>query len=218
MHIGAWRPLLVQTWYAMFRRECLLLWFAAFMWGGTYGMSLSVLPSLATQQAGYSAAAYSALTGGINLGVGVACLLLFGPIADLVGPLRMFRASLLAGLLACVAMLLAQPWWASVVPVTAMALMMLTLRLVHNVPYNAMALGLSAPAVAATQMTLFNSPANLAISLCGLLLGPLDKAGGPAAIFAAMAVLAGVALALTLAIRGRARIEAEALGAAAATA
>jgi predicted MFS family arabinose efflux permease len=123
----------------------------------------------------------------------------------------MYRAALLAGMLACIAMLLAQPWWASTVPVTTFTITILTLRLLINVPYNAMALGLSAPAVAATQMTLFNSPANLAISMSGFLLGPLDKAGGPAAIFAAMAVFAGGSLVLALAIRGKARIVTKAM-------
>jgi MFS transporter, PAT family, beta-lactamase induction signal transducer AmpG len=217
VHIGAWRPLFMQTYRAMARRECLLLWFASLLFGAAYGMSLSVLPSLATQQAGYSAAAYSALIGSINLAVGVSCFLLFGPLVDRLGPLRMYRAAVLAALLACIAMLVAQPWWASVVPVTMMAIAFLSLRPLGNVPYNAMALGLSAPAVAATQMTLFNSPANLAITLSGFLLEPLDKAGGPAVIFAAMTVFAGGALLLTLAIRGKARIVVRQVGPLAAT-
>lgn len=212
VQMAAWRPLFVQTYRAMARRECLLLWFAALLWGAAFGMSLSVLPSLATQQAGYSAAEYSALTGSINLAAGVACLLLFGLISDSFGPLRMYRATVLVGLLACIAMVLAQPWWSSVVPVTLAAVVFMFLRLLGNVPYNAMALGLSTRAVAATQMTLFNSPANLAASMVGFLLGPLDEAGGPAAIFAAMAVFAGCALVLTLAIRGGGYIVAEPLG------
>ena len=211
VQMRAWRPLFAQTYRAMARRECLLLWFAALSWGAAYGMSLSVLPALATQQAGYSAAEYSALTGGINLAAGVACFLLFGLIADSFGPLRMYRATVLTGLLACIAMILAQPWWASTVPVTIAAVVFLFLRLLGNVPYNAMALGLSTRSVAATQMTLFNSPSNLAASMVGFLLGPLDAAGGPAANFTAMAVFAGCALALTLAIRGRGRIAAEPL-------
>jgi MFS transporter, PAT family, beta-lactamase induction signal transducer AmpG len=206
VHIDAWRPLFIQTWRAMVRRECLLLWFVAFLFGATYGMSLSVLPSLATQQAGYTAAEYGALTGSLNLAVGVACFLLFGAIADSMGPLRMYRVALLVGLFVCVAMFLAQPWWASAVPVTMTLVAFLTLRLLLNVPYNAMALGLSAPAVAATQMTLFNSPANLAASMSGFLLGPLDRAGGPAAILVAMAVFTAAALSLSLAIRGKSRI------------
>ena len=129
----------------------------------------------------------------------------------------MYRAAVLAAVLACIVMLMAQPWWTSVVPVTMMAIAFLSLRPLGNVPYNAMALGLSAPAVAATQMTLFNSPANLSITLSGFLLEPLDKAGGPAAIFAAMAVFAGGALLLTLAIRGKARILARQAGPVAAT-
>jgi PAT family beta-lactamase induction signal transducer AmpG len=212
VHIDAWRPLFIQTYRAMARRECLLLWFAALSWGAAFGMSLIVLPAVATQLAGYSAAEYSALNGSINLAAGMACFLLFGLVADSFGPLRMYRAAILAGLLACIAMLLVQPWWAGAAPVMAMTIAFQTLRLLSNVPYNAMALGLSARAVAATQMTLFNSPANLAVSMIGVLLEPLDKAGGPAAIFAAMAVFAGGALMLTLGIPGRARIAAEPQG------
>jgi hypothetical protein len=48
----------------------------------------------------------------------------------------------------------------------------------------------------------------------GLLLEPLDRLGGPAVIFACMAVLTGVSLALALAIRGRAHIYQEAPAAA----
>jgi hypothetical protein len=77
-----------------------------------------------------------------------------------------------------------------------------------------MALGLSNPAVAATQVTLFNAASNLGISMTGLLLEPLDRLGGPAAIFACMAVFTGVSLALALAIRGRTHIYQEAPAAA----
>ncbi len=211
VYVGAWRPLFARTYRAMARRECLLLWFASFAFGAAYGMSLSVLPLLATQRAGFSAAEYGALTGTVNLLVGIACLLLFGHIADRVGPLRMYRTSLVVGLLACIAMLVAQPLWADVLPVTLMVIAILTLRMLTNVPYNAMALGLSNPAVAATQMTLFNSPSNLAMSMVGFLLGPLDRAGGPAAIVACMAVFVGVSLGLALTIRGRAYVRHETL-------
>jgi PAT family beta-lactamase induction signal transducer AmpG len=211
VYVGAWRPLFARTYRAMARRECLLLWFAAFAWGAAFGMSLSVLPALATQRAGFSAAEYGALTGTVNLLVGIACLLLFGHIADRVGPLRMYRTSVALGLLACIVMLVAQPLWSGVLPVTLMVIAFLTLRSLLNVPYNAMALGLSNPAVAATQVTLFNSPSNLAISMVGLLLEPLDRAGGPAAIVACMAVFAGISLGLALTIRGRAYILQETL-------
>jgi predicted MFS family arabinose efflux permease len=169
-------------------------------------MSLSVLPALATQRAGFSAAEYGALTGTVNLLVGIACLLLFGHIADRVGPLRMYRTALVASLLACSAMLVAQPLWAGALPVTLMVIAFLALRMLLNVPYNAMALGLSNPMVAATQMTLFNSASNLAVSMVGFLLGPLDRAGGPAAIVACMAVFVGISLVLMLNIRGRTHI------------
>jgi PAT family beta-lactamase induction signal transducer AmpG len=213
VHIGAWRPVFVRTYHAMARRECMLLWFAAFAWGCAYGMSLSVLPALATQRAGFSAAEYSALTGTINLLVGIACLLLFGHICDRIGPLRMYRTTLGIGLLTCIAMFVAQPHWASVLPVMLMAITLLTVRSLLNVPYNSMALGLSNPAVAATQVTLFNSPGNLGNAVVGLLLGPLERAGGPAAIVACMAVFAGISLALALTIRGRTHILQETLAA-----
>jgi MFS transporter, PAT family, beta-lactamase induction signal transducer AmpG len=211
VHVGAWLPVFTRTYRAMARRECLRLWFASFAFGAAYGMSLSVLPALATQRAGFSAAEYGALTGAINLGVGIACLLLFGHIADRLGPLRMYRTTLVVGLLACIAMLVAQPLWADALPVTLMVIAFLTLRTLLNVPYNAMALGLSSPTVAATQMTLFNSASNLSVSLVGFLLGPLDRAGGPAAIVACMAVFVGISLWLALTIRGRAHILQEAL-------
>lgn len=206
VHVGAWRPLLQQTYRAMMRRECLLLWFAAFAFGAAYGMSLSVLPALATQQAGFSAAKYGALTGAVNLAGGIACLLLFGHIADRLGPLRMYRTAMVTALVTCIAMLAVQPLWATPLPVTLMVIAFLTVRMLGNVPYNAMALGLSNPGVAATQMTLFNSPSNLSATLAGFLLGPLDQLGGPAAIFACMAVFTGISLALALMIRGRATI------------
>ncbi|MCU0759831.1 MAG: MFS transporter [Steroidobacteraceae bacterium] len=206
LHVDAWRPLLAQAWRAMARRECLLLWFAALSIGAAWGMSLSVLPAMATRLAGYGAAEYSALTGGINLAAGVAAFLLLGPAADRLGPLRMYRMAVLACLLACAAMLAAQPWWSSVLPITLLTMAFLTLRLVINVPYSAMALGLSTPAVAATQMTLFNSPGNLGASLCGFLLPSLERSGGPVAILAAMAAFAAVALGLALAIPGGRRI------------
>ena len=209
VHVGAWRPLFEQTWRAMMRRECLLLWFAAFAFGAAYGMSLSVLPALATQRAGFSAAEYGALTGSVNLGVGIACVLLFGFVADRVGPLRMYRGSIVIALLACVAMLIAQPLWAQALPVTLMVVAFLTLRMMLNVPYNAMALGLSNPAVAATQVTIFNSPSNLSVSLVGLLLGPLERLGGLAAIVACMAVFLVISLVIALNIRGRATVEAD---------
>jgi hypothetical protein len=95
-----------------------------------------------------------------------------------------------------------------------MVIAVLTLRMLLNVPYNAMALGLSHPAVAATQVTLFNSASNLGISGVGLLLEPLDRLGGPAAIFACMAVFTGVSMVLALAIRDRVHLYEEAPAAA----
>jgi predicted MFS family arabinose efflux permease len=130
----------------------------------------------------------------------------------------MYRTSLVLCLLACIAMLFAQPLWADVLPVTLMVIAFLTLRMLLNVPYNAMALGLSNPAVAATQVTLFNSASNLGASMFGFMVGPLDRAGGSAAIVACMAVLVGISLALALAIRGRACILQEALAGERATA
>jgi PAT family beta-lactamase induction signal transducer AmpG len=128
-------------------------------------------------------------------------LLLFGVVADLVGPLRLLRFAFALAALFAGAMLLLAGSWASPWPVTLFTIGVMVCRTMAMVPNGALAMGLCVPAVAATQMTLFNASGNLGMSIGTALLGTLDRLGGHPAMVASMLVFSAVALLLVLAKR-----------------
>lgn len=178
-HVGAWGPVFLASLKAMKTRGSLLLLGAMLMAGAGWGLGLGAFPLLATQEAGMTQQEYGALSASSLLLGGILALLVFGLVADLIGPLRLLRAAFFVSALAAATMLL--------------------------VPFGALAMGLCVPAVAATQMTLFGAMGNLGMTLAGVMLGPLDAAGGKPAMVGAMLAFFVAGLALALAMRRYAR-------------
>lgn len=197
-HVGAWGPIFFAALKAMMTRGSLLLVGAMLLFGLAWGVGLGVFPLLATQEAGMTQQQYSALSGSGSLAGGMLGLLVFGLVADLIGPLRLFRAAFLGGALGAATMLLVQTGWSSPWTVTLFVIGIMICRVMVLVPCGALAMGLCVPAVAATQMTLFNAMGNLGMTLAGAMLGTLDAAGGKPAMVGAMLAffVAGLALAL----------------------
>ena len=206
-HCGTWGTVFGVSFKAMLKRESLLLAGAMVAFGVAWGVSLGALPLLATQAAAMTQEQYSALSGTSKLAAGMLGLLLFGVVADLVGPLRLLRFAFALAALLAAAMLLMMDSWASPWPVTLFTVGVMVCRTMAMVPNGALAMGLCVPAVAATQMTLFNASGNLGMSIGTALLGTLDRMGGHPAMVASMLVFSLVALALVLAKRQDARAE-----------
>lgn len=197
-HVGAWGLVFSACLKAMATRESLLLVGAMLLFGLAWGLGLGIFPLLATQEAGMTQQQYSALAGSGGLAAGVLGLLVFGLVADLIGPLRLLRTAFACGALGAGTMLLVQAGWSSPWTVTLFVIGIMICRVMVLVPFGALAMGLCVPAVAATQMTLFGATGNLGMTLGSALLGVLDGLGGKPAIVGAMLVffLAGLAFAL----------------------
>ncbi|MGL6044143.1 MAG: MFS transporter, partial [Sandaracinobacteroides sp.] len=156
-----WGPLLRAVAHAVRQREGVLLMLAAVTAGVGWGLGLGLMPLMATQTAGMSQATYSALAGTASLVAGMLGLLVWGFVADLFGPLRLYRLAIFGFALVICAMLLAQPHWGSAWPITLFVFAMKILRIMQMTPSGALAMGLCVPAIAATHMTFFATMANL---------------------------------------------------------
>lgn len=204
-YAGAWGPVFFASLNAMKTRGSLLLVGRMLLFGLAWGVGLGVFPLLATQEAGMTQQEYSALSGSGSLAGGMLGLLVFGLVADLIGPLRLLRAAFVGGAFGAAAMLMVQTGWSSPWTVTLFVMGIMICRVMVLVPFGALAMGLCVPAVAATQMTLFNASGNLGITLAGTLLGPLDAAGGKPAMVGAMLAFFLAGLTLAMAMRRDAR-------------
>jgi PAT family beta-lactamase induction signal transducer AmpG len=186
-------------------RECVLLLLAAITAGIGWGLGLGLMPLLAVKEAGMPQAAYGALSGSANLVAGMLGLLLFGVIADLIGPLRLFRTAFGLIALAIGIMLMAQPLWASPWPITLFVFAMLGLRVMQQVCFGALAMGLCNPAVGATHMTILMTSSNLGATIGSLLIGTVAGLGGHPAMLGGMFVFYLLALGFAFAKRVDAR-------------
>jgi MFS transporter, PAT family, beta-lactamase induction signal transducer AmpG len=186
VHSEGWGELLRAAGLAVREKQGLLLASVATISGIGWGLGLGAQPLLATQTAGMSQATYSALQGSGSLVGGMLGLLVFGFVADLIGPLKLYRVALALFCATIGAMLLAQPFWGSPWPITLTVLSFFTLRTMQQIPYGALSMGLCVPAIAATHMTFFMTMANLGSTIGSLLIGPVNGFGGIPAMLGVM--------------------------------
>jgi PAT family beta-lactamase induction signal transducer AmpG len=197
----AWGPLFRTVFHAMRQRNSLVLALMALSQGVGWGLGLGAMPLLGTQQAGMDQATYSALSGSASLVAGMMALLVFGVLADLVGPLRFVRVALASAALLILGMLLAQPLWASPWPITLFVFGFLMCRVAVMVCYGALSMGRCVAAVAASHMTIFMSMPNFGATLGNLLIGPVDAIGGHAGLLVVMAGFYSLAVLLAFLLR-----------------
>lgn len=185
-HVGAFLPILRHLIAAMFKRPTLILLPALFMSGAAYGLFVGLAPLFGVQLLGWAEDNYAGWSGQANLVAGILGALLFGFMAERWGARRMFIwAHLLTAAAAAGLLLVATEW--SVPAVLIVAIFVFTsLQVFQTVTLSAVAMRCCAPAVAATQFSLFMASSNIGISVASASLGTIDLLGGIPAMVVAL--------------------------------
>ena len=198
-HVGAFGPILRHLFAAMFKRPTLIFLPALFLSGASYGLFVGLAPLFGAQVLGWGEDTYSGWSGQANLAAGIVGALLIGFMAERWGARRMVIAAHLATALAAAVLLLVVADWTVPTVLVAAIFVFTTLQVWQSVSASAVAMRCCAPAVAATQFSLFMAVNNVGISLASASLGTLDRLGGiPAmviALFGAGVIGAAFALA-----------------------
>jgi len=196
LRLGAWMPIFTTTWQAMRGRESLILLAALLMNGAFSGYYSAVGPLMGAQYPGWAEARISGLMATGSLITGVLAVLVYGALATRFTPRRTgMGATLLLGFL-MILVLTAQPRWTEGWPVTFFILVNDPLSYLCTICLAAIGMRLCAPAVAATQFTLYMATSNLGRTLASASIGPLDALGGVPANVAALGATAFAGAAL----------------------
>lgn len=189
LKIQAWKPLIIQVWQSMLHRDSLLLTAVLLFQGCLYGFYLGLMPVIAVNEAGWSDAEFSGLSGAASLVAGLLGIGIFGFIADRFGT----RQTALYGMLAMTGLLgvfwIFQSAWADANLIRAAAFIFLSLYTCIQISNCASAMKGCSLKVAATQFTLFMAIANLGMTLATAAFGPLQTIGGHNAVLTAMIIV-----------------------------
>lgn len=197
-HLGAFLPIFRSLLRAMSERHTLIFLPAMFLCGAAYGLFTGWAPLFATNVVGWDDDIYANWSGQANLLAGIAGALAFGFLAERWGARRVFTCSHMLTAVAAVALILVLPMEAVPTILITAIFAFTALQVLQQVTSSAVAMRCCAPAVAATQFSLFMAVNNLGISLSSASLGMLDRWGGmQAMVLALVAVgLLGAAFAI----------------------
>lgn len=196
LHLGAWTPIFGKTWVAMRGRQSLILLGVLVTSGAAAGYYSAVAPLMGAQYPGWSEGRISGLMATSSLTAGVLAVLAYGAIAGRFTPRRTgIGAMLLLGAL-MIMILSAQPAWSAGWPVTVLTVAGEPLNYLATICFAAIAMRLCAPAVAATQFTLYMATSNFGRTLASASIDMLDALGGVPAIVGALGASALTAAAL----------------------
>jgi PAT family beta-lactamase induction signal transducer AmpG len=188
-HLGAWGPMLRETWRAMTMRIsllCMLPMLCAGLYGGFY---VGANPLLAVRAAGWSQERIATFSSVGSFCAGLLVAVIASPLVGRLGYRRAIQLVFALVALAGLAMLAAQPLWAQGWPVAALILVSDPLNFTLAACLGAVAMRLCNPAVAATQFTLYMATNNLGRSLGSWVLGSTDAIGGTTALVAGWVVI-----------------------------
>ena len=200
-HAGAFGPIFRGLWTAMFQRPILILLPALFLTGAAYGLFVGMAPLLGAKVLGWQGDIYSRWSGQANLVAGIASVFVFGFLAERWGPRRLFAgAHLMTAVAAGILLSFLGKWDTPTVLITAI-FVFTALQILQSVTLSAVAMRCCAPAVAATQFSMFMAVSNLGISLASASLGALDRLGGMPAMVVAIFATGVLGAAFTLAAK-----------------
>ncbi|HZV85449.1 MAG TPA: MFS transporter, partial [Brevundimonas sp.] len=184
-HVGAFLPILRHLLAAMFQRPTLVFLPALFLSGAAYGLFVGMAPLFGAKVLNWGEDTYASWSGQANLVAGIGGALVFGFMAEHWGARRMVVASHLAtAAAAAIFLAIAADWGVPAVLIIAI-FVFTALQVFGSVTTSAVAMRRCAPAVAATQFSLFMAVSNIGISLASASLGTLDRLGGfPAMVIA----------------------------------
>lgn len=194
-HVGAFGPIFRCLLAAMLQRHTLIFLPALLLSGAAYGLFVGMAPLFAANVLRWDEAVYSLWSAQANLVAGLAGALLFGFLAEYWGARRVFTGAHLLTAVTAAILLFLQGGWAVPAILIVAIFAFSALQVLQMVTLSAVAMRCCAPAVAATQFSLFMAVSNLGISLASATLGTLDQWGGlPAMVATLIAVgLAGAA-------------------------
>jgi len=188
-HIGAFGPIFRGLMTAMFKRPTLIFLPALLLSGAAYGLFVGLAPLFGANVLGWGEDVYSGWSGQANLAAGVAGAVVFGFVAERWGARRMFVGAHLLTAVTAAILLSLQPNWAAPTILIVAIFAFTAIQVLQQVTLSAVAMRCCAPAVAATQFSLFMAVSNLGISIAAASLGTLDRLGGmPAMVVAIIAV------------------------------
>jgi MFS transporter, PAT family, beta-lactamase induction signal transducer AmpG len=190
LHQGAFLPIIRGVLSAMFVRQTLTFLPTLFLAGVVIGTFTGMAPIYSVRMTGWEKDVYSSWVSQANLAAGLLGLVLFGFLAERWGPRRMLIVTMVSFALAALTLLALQAHWASGLLLITTIFVFKGLNTLRAVSAGAVSMGLCAPAVAASQFTLFMAMINLGNTAASASLGWLDAIGGIPAMFAAMAASA----------------------------
>jgi MFS transporter, PAT family, beta-lactamase induction signal transducer AmpG len=201
LHLGAFGPIIRGVLTAMFQRQALLVLGGFFFAGAVSGLTVAIGPVYSVQILGWEKNVYSGWASQSNLVAGILGLILFGFIAERWGAGRLFIVSMFSMTALALAMLLLQPLWANGLILIGFIFTSRSLHTLRSVASGTLGMAHCAPAIAASQFTLFMACINFGNMSAAASLGWLDSLGGIPAMFTAMAVCGLIAAAFAFAAK-----------------
>ncbi|MCB2047440.1 MAG: MFS transporter [Novosphingobium sp.] len=186
IHIGAWRPIITNTFKAMLSPVS-LIWLPALLSRGFhYGVLAGATPIIGAQELSWSEEQVTALVGTAQLAAGIAGLTIGGWIGDRFGARNATIGVYAAYIALNVAMILGTAFWGDVSVFRMFVFAWLILDTLLTVVALPISMRLCDPRVAATQFCLYMAMSNLGITLGAWTLSLSDVLGGLPVVFAIM--------------------------------
>ncbi|WP_394730590.1 MFS transporter [Altererythrobacter sp. GH1-8] len=174
--VGAWWPILKVTFLSLIKRDSLVLIAASFFGRTALGILIPLVPILAVAYVGYDTASYSGMystvdliTAVIAIVIGSLLTLRFGPRLSYAGVDFCFGALTMF-------LIFGMALWTTTIGFIAMVGTYAILTTLSSITSNPLRMQLSDGRVAATQFTIYNSIANLPVSLGATIFAALGGA------------------------------------------
>jgi PAT family beta-lactamase induction signal transducer AmpG len=172
----------------------LLLAFAGFLHGITYGLFDAIMPVLTIQDLGWLDTGYSNLAALAGLIAGVIGMAVGGPLLEFLGRLKGMKLFLAALCLVAVVMGMGVAYWEHKIVVQSFVVLIYINRTLILIAIFATAMAFCWKPIAATQFATYMALMNLGISVGAPLLGPLSMFLSNAQIFFVLGFVAAMAI------------------------
>ncbi|MEL1250765.1 MFS transporter [Aurantiacibacter gilvus] len=201
IHLGAWLPILKNTFKSMLLPVSLLWLPVLLVRGFHYGMFNAVMPMIGANDVGWDEAAITSTAGTAQLLAGVIGLALGGWLGDRFGAKRTTITFFALYMAFSASMLLMQDMWGDTRVFIYFVYTWYALDILITVAALPISMRLSNPKVAATQFTLYMACSNFGISIGAWVFSLSDSLGGLPTMFMLVLGLHGVGLLVMLMVK-----------------
>ncbi len=201
IHLGAWLPILGNTFKSMLLPVSLLWLPVLLVRGFHYGMFNAVMPMIGANEVGWDEAGITATAGTAQLVAGILGLTLGGWLGDRFGAKRTTIAFFALYMAFSASMLLMQDMWSSSSVFIYFVYGWSCLDILITVAALPISMRLSNPKVAATQFTLYMACSNFGISIGAWVFSFSDRLGGLPTMFMLVLGLHGLGLMVMLLVK-----------------